>query len=65
MTPERHLHDLLRIPNRDRLFAVYEALLRGDSQATICQLTGYDPWFVAQIGEIVDFEQTADVRWMR
>ncbi len=51
------LHDLLRIPNRDRLFAVYEALLRGDSPATICQLTGFDPWFVAQIGEIAQFER--------
>ena len=52
------LHDLLRIPNRDRLFAVYEALRRGDSQALVCQLTGYDPWFVAQIGEIITFEAT-------
>jgi carbamoyl-phosphate synthase large subunit len=51
------LHDLLRNPNRDRLFAVYEALLRGENQATIAQLTGYDPWFVAQIGEIAAFEQ--------
>ena len=25
----------------------------GDSQATVCQITGFDPWFVAQIGEIV------------
>jgi carbamoyl-phosphate synthase large subunit len=52
------LHDLLRIPNRDRLFAVYEALLRGESQATIAQLTGYDPWFVAQMAEIAAFEQS-------
>ncbi|MFN8489829.1 MAG: carbamoyl-phosphate synthase large subunit [Caldilineaceae bacterium] len=50
------LHDLLRIPNRDRLFAVYEALKRGDNQATVCQLTHYDPWFVAQIQEIIAFE---------
>ncbi|HXF60353.1 MAG TPA: carbamoyl-phosphate synthase large subunit [Caldilineaceae bacterium] len=55
--PQVELHDLLRVPNRDRLFAVYDALQRGDSQATICQLTGYDPWFVAQMGEIVAFEQ--------
>ena len=54
------LHDLLRIPNRDRLFAVYEALARGDSQATVCQLTGYDPWFVNQIAEIVEMERTFD-----
>ncbi|MCC6457617.1 MAG: carbamoyl-phosphate synthase large subunit [Caldilineaceae bacterium] len=55
------LHDLLRVPNRDRLFAVYEALLQGDSQTTICQLTAYDPWFVAQMGEIVAFEQEVRV----
>ena len=52
------LHDLLRIPNRDRLFAVYEALTRGDSTATVCQLTQFDPWFVAQIAEIIEFERT-------
>lgn len=55
------LTDLLRIPNRDRLFAVYEALARGDSQTSICQLTGYDPWFVSQMGEIVAFEQQITV----
>jgi carbamoyl-phosphate synthase large subunit len=51
------LHDLLRLPNRDRLFAVYEALQRGDDVATICQLTGYDPWFVTQMAEIAAFER--------
>ena len=51
------LHDLLRIPNRDRLFATYEALLRGDDVTTICQLTRYDPWFVTQMAEIADFER--------
>ena len=55
------LHDLLRVPNRDRLFATYEALVRGESQTTISQLTGYDPWFVAQMGEIVAFEQQLTV----
>ncbi|MCB0189419.1 MAG: carbamoyl-phosphate synthase large subunit, partial [Caldilineaceae bacterium] len=59
--PEAQLHDLLSVPNRDRLFAVYEALLAGESQTTICQLTGYDPWFVAQMGEIAEFEQTVEV----
>ncbi len=51
------LHELLRIPNRDRIFAVYEALQRGESEAVVCQLTGFDPWFVAQIGEIAAFER--------
>ena len=56
--PDVNLHDLLRIPNRDRIFAVYEALTRGDSQAIVCQLTGYDPWFVNQIAEIVEHEHS-------
>ncbi|MBP8107621.1 MAG: carbamoyl-phosphate synthase large subunit, partial [Caldilineaceae bacterium] len=51
------LHDLLRIPNRDRLFATYEALHRGDTIATVCQLTGFDPWFATQIQQIADFEK--------
>ncbi len=55
------LHDLLRIPNRDRIFAVYEALLRGESQALVSQLTGYDPWFVAQLAEIAAFAQQLSV----
>ncbi len=55
-----NLHDLLRIPNRDRIFAVYESLAAGDSQATVCQLTGYDPWFVDQIGEIVAEEKSLE-----
>ena len=55
------LHDLLRVPNRDRLFAVYEALLRGDSQATVSQLSGFDPWFAAQIGEIAAMEQQLSI----
>lgn len=59
--PGTTLRDLLRVPNRDRLFAVYEALVNGESQTTVCQLTGYDPWFVAQMGEIIAFEQEVSV----
>ncbi|MEZ4708791.1 MAG: carbamoyl-phosphate synthase large subunit [Caldilineaceae bacterium] len=55
--PDTALHDLLRTPNRDRLFAVYEALLKGDAPSLICQLTGYDPWFVEQMQEIANFQQ--------
>jgi carbamoyl-phosphate synthase large subunit len=55
--PGTDLHELLHIPNRDRLFAVYEVLKRGEDAATVCQLTGYDPWFVAQMQEIVAFEK--------
>jgi len=51
------LSDLLRIPNRDRLFATYEALLRGDDITSVCQLTRFDPWFVEQMAEIATFER--------
>ncbi len=56
--PGTDLHELLHTPNRDRLFAVYEVLKRGEDAATVCQLTGYDPWFVAQIQEIIAFEKS-------
>ena len=62
------LSDLLRIPNRDRLFATYEALLRGDDVTTVCQLTRFDPWFVEQMAEIADFERnltTLDAETLR
>ncbi len=49
---------LLRTPNRDRLFAAYEALLAGDSPEAVSRATFYDPWFVAQMAEIADFERT-------
>ncbi|MCB0113802.1 MAG: carbamoyl-phosphate synthase large subunit, partial [Caldilineaceae bacterium] len=58
--PNITVHDLLRLPNRDRLFATYEALKQGDSTATICQITGFDPWFVEQMKQITDFEQSID-----
>jgi carbamoyl-phosphate synthase large subunit len=54
--PGATLHDLLRTPNRDRLFAVYEVLKQGDSPTTVCQLTHFDPWFVMQMAEIIEFE---------
>ena len=52
------LHELLHTPNRDRLFAVYEVLKRGEDPSVVSQLTGYDPWFVAQMQEIVAFEKS-------
>jgi carbamoyl-phosphate synthase large subunit len=46
----------LRIPNSKRLFAVRKAMLLGISDAEIHQATWFDPWFIRQIREIVDFE---------
>ncbi|MEM7532485.1 MAG: carbamoyl-phosphate synthase large subunit [Chloroflexota bacterium] len=55
------LQDLLKIPNRDRLFAVYEALKQGMDASKVCELTRFDPWFVEQIVQIVDFEDNLTV----
>ncbi len=51
------LKEMLTSLNRDRLFATYEALLGGMSEEEVCELTRFDSWFVAQIGEIAAFEQ--------
>jgi carbamoyl-phosphate synthase large subunit len=45
-------------PNSMRLFYLGQALREGFSMATIHELTGIDPWFLNQLKQIVDFEQT-------
>ncbi|MYC97293.1 MAG: carbamoyl-phosphate synthase large subunit [Caldilineaceae bacterium SB0661_bin_32] len=69
--PDASAAELMRVPNRDRLFAVFERLLeaeRGgsgsgsaeDGQADYAALREcseiYDPWFVAQMQEIARFQ---------
>jgi len=44
--------DELRIPLAERLFKANRALAGGVSPAQVSALTGYDPWFVAQMAEI-------------
>ncbi len=41
-------------PTADRLHAVDEALTRGWSVERVAQLTGYDPWFVDQLLQLVE-----------
>ena len=63
--------DLMRVPNRDRLFAVFERLLEAERKVSIDGPTEdrqadygalracseiYDPWFVAQMQEIARFQ---------
>ncbi|NJN93848.1 MAG: carbamoyl-phosphate synthase large subunit, partial [Anaerolineales bacterium] len=47
----------LRRPTRDRLFQVLSCLHRGVSEQEIIEATGYDPWFVDQLAQIVELEQ--------
>ncbi len=46
----------LEVPNADRLFVIGEAYRRGLGTDEIHRLTAVDPWFLEQIGEIVEAE---------
>ncbi len=64
--------DLLRIPNRDRIFAVFERLVEAERErpassepsvddAALRECSEiYDPWFVAQMQEIARFQITLE-----
>lgn len=46
----------LRVPNPDRMYAIYAAMKRGMSQKEVFDLTAIDPWFLAQFGDLLDTE---------
>jgi carbamoyl-phosphate synthase large subunit len=57
-TPETlaTIRRMLRWPNAERLWYIAEAFRAGLSIATIYELSNVDPWFLANIQEIVEFE---------
>jgi carbamoyl-phosphate synthase large subunit len=54
--PEQHLLRKLTVPSQGRLYHVRYALKAGVAAERVAQLTGYDPWFVDQIAQLVEFE---------
>ncbi|MCX7851269.1 MAG: carbamoyl-phosphate synthase large subunit [Caldilineales bacterium] len=56
LAPDAVAH-LLTWPNRDRLRAVHDALWQGWAVETIARLSGFDPWFIAQLAQIVSLEK--------
>ncbi len=48
----------MKTPSRDRLFQVAEALRKNVTVKQIQEATGYDPWFIRQMREIVEEEKT-------
>ncbi|HEX5726042.1 MAG TPA: carbamoyl-phosphate synthase large subunit [Longimicrobiaceae bacterium] len=54
-TPET-LRAALRRPSPERVFHVKRALLAGFSIEEVAELTAYDPWFVAQLRQLVEAE---------
>ncbi|MFN0179341.1 MAG: carbamoyl-phosphate synthase large subunit [Gemmatimonadales bacterium] len=53
----------LRRPTPERLFQVKRALLKNVDQATIAERTQIDPWFIAQLGELVEAERDFAASW--
>lgn len=47
----------LRSPNPDRMYALYAAMKRGMSQKEAFDLSNIDPWFLSQLGELIDTEE--------
>jgi carbamoyl-phosphate synthase large subunit len=53
-TPASLLREKLATPRPDRIHWLFVALERGLKENEICELTKIDPWFIAQMREIVD-----------
>ena len=54
--PLETLRRKLAVPSQGRLYYVRYALKMGWSVEQVHELTNYDPWFIAQMKELVDFE---------
>ncbi len=54
--PDEKIRLRLKEPNASRIFYIKYALQKGMSIDEIYQLSGIDPWFVAQIRQIIDLE---------
>ncbi len=55
--PEEKIRTRLREPNASRIFYLKYALQKGMAIEEAAQLTQIDPWFIAHIAQIVDFER--------
>ena len=53
---ESKLRRKLAVPSQGRLYYVRYALKMGWTVEQVHELTNYDPWFLAQMKELVDFE---------
>ncbi|HEY9078279.1 MAG TPA: carbamoyl-phosphate synthase large subunit [Anaerolineaceae bacterium] len=54
--PEKEFLKILARPTPDRLFAVYRALRAGISAKAIAEHTSIDPWFLAELQQMVEVE---------
>lgn len=57
LPPLEDIRRSLRVPNSWRIFSVRDALLAGLDTQEIYELSGFDPWFIEQIQDIVQMEK--------
>jgi carbamoyl-phosphate synthase large subunit len=55
---EERFAELVALPTEQRIFYLAEALRRGWSNADVAAASAIDPWFVAAIGRIVEFQES-------
>ena len=51
------VHRKLGTPRPENLFYLRHALMLGMSVEEVCKITGIDPWFLDQIGQIIEVEK--------
>ncbi len=61
-TPASLLREKIATARPDRIHWLMVALERGLSDKEICELTKIDPWFIAQMREIIDIEPPRGAR---
>src|SRR6185295_16817834 len=54
--PEEKLRRKLSVPSQGRLYYIRYAMKMGWTDGQIHELTNIDPWFLAQMRELVEFE---------
>ena len=54
---EARLRNALQMPSAERVFHVKHALARGFGAEEVYRLTGIDPWFLANIEELIETER--------
>ncbi|MDP1571488.1 MAG: carbamoyl-phosphate synthase large subunit [Vicinamibacterales bacterium] len=62
---EAALRRALVVPTDRRMWAVFEALGLGWTEARLHELTKIDPWFLNQFAELVELRRTADLVGLR
>ncbi|MFH2047380.1 MAG: carbamoyl-phosphate synthase large subunit [Pseudomonadota bacterium] len=56
--PLENLINMLRIPTSERHFIMYEALRKGADIEELYEITHIKPWFIQQMKELVDIEES-------